>query len=147
MIYEYLSLAFIHQIWTFHTNINVPRRIWPFQMKYYANKFPCNYFYYILFGETIFPVWWPFLIFNASVWVFISDVINISWTYVKDFRGMVPSVVFLLSPASVSARMNVSVATSRAALLDKPPPMGTFVIITASNPGNGLPKHCNTPFT
>lgn len=49
--------------------------------------------------------------------------------------------------ASVNASMNVIVATSNAALLDKPPPMGTFVIITASKPGIEPPKQCITPFT
>lgn len=56
-------------------------------------------------------------------------------------------MLFLLSSASVNARTNVRVATSSAALLDKPPPIGTFVTITASNPGIGLPKQCKTPFT
>ena len=37
------------------------------------------------------------------------------------------------------ASKNVTVATSRAALLDRPPPIGTFVIMTALKLGISLP--------
>lgn len=61
---------------------------------------------------------------------------NINLTYVN--------IAPVLS--STSAWINVNVATSRAALLDKPPPIGTFVMITASNPGKVLSKQYKTPF-
>lgn len=61
----------------------------------------------------------------------------LSKTYVKSARWRaVPSLLLLASSLSVSARKNVNVATSSAALLLKPPPIGTLVTITASNPGN-----------
>lgn len=39
----------------------------------------------------------------------------------------------------INASRNVNVDISSAALLDKPPPMGTLLIITALNPGTAIP--------
>lgn len=40
---------------------------------------------------------------------------------------------------AINFSINVIVATSSAALLDNPPPIGTLVTITALNPGTGFP--------
>lgn len=52
--------------------------------------------------------------------------------------SLYPSHVFCFV-GSTNASINVNVATSRAALLERPPPIGTFVTMTASNAGTGSP--------
>lgn len=54
-------------------------------------------------------------------------------------KRKIGEISYLECFCDVTNSKNFSVATSRAALDDNPPPIGTFVLITASKPGTGKP--------